>query len=397
MTKAAKSSLVLDGNEVKIRLVAERIATNAMVHIDWVRFTVSRRNVDTPGPELLFPPKAATNVWDENYRLAKLHAELASLQGADFDAAAQAWELAETVADGLGRDFVVNPERRKGHDFYKYRFSIEREGSECGWVGFLTSSTSPRQQAQGKTIHVNLYGSACTFASENWRDRIADIVEKNKGTITRCDLALDFFDGIAGGMDRVKDEHKAGMCNVGGVRPKPNWLGNWTDGNSRSFYFGSKEAGKQTNVYEKGDQLFGVDACSPWIRVEVRYGNKLRDLPVEMLRRPSDFFAGSSDWHAQMLREASDIFEAETVRCRGRLAVETVSAEVSRMARWFLNTCAPTAAKLWDHAGDGFLNFVQSGTVPRRLRGFKPAEVSNALDSFCARFSTAGGASPVPA
>lgn len=62
-----------------------------------------------------------------------------------------------------------------------------------------------------------------------------------------------------------------------------DWSANPQDG--RSFYFGSKEAGKQTNAYEKGHQLFGFEAGSKWLRIELRYGNKLRVLPVDMVRR----------------------------------------------------------------------------------------------------------------
>ena len=61
-------------------------------------------------------------------------------------------------------------------------------------------------------------------------------------------------------------------------------VGDWANGHARSFYIGSKEAGKQTNIYEKGDQLFGVETGSKWLRIELRYGNKLRVLSPEMLR-----------------------------------------------------------------------------------------------------------------
>ena len=44
MTRPAKSTLVLDGNEIKVRLQAERIASESVVHIDWLRFTVQLRN-----------------------------------------------------------------------------------------------------------------------------------------------------------------------------------------------------------------------------------------------------------------------------------------------------------------------------------------------------------------
>ncbi|MVT36640.1 hypothetical protein GO497_01320 [Acidovorax citrulli] len=75
-------------------------------------------------------------------------------------------------------------------------------------------------------------------------------------------------------------------------------VGDWCGGKARSFYVGTKEVGKQTNVYEKGHQLFGDADTSAWIRAELRWGNKARFLPIEMLRCPADFFHGASDWHA---------------------------------------------------------------------------------------------------
>jgi len=170
----------------------------------------------------------------------------------------------------LGADFGVVSEVRKGHDFYRHRWSIERNGQEVGWVGYLSSGDSPRQLSQARTIHVNLYGSACTFADHGWTDRMATLIDLRDGDITRCDLALDFFDGMAGGLDQVIEDFKAGLCDVAGKRLKCNMVGDWMNGRERSFYMGSKEAGKQTNVYEKGTSCLVLMSGNPWLRVELR-------------------------------------------------------------------------------------------------------------------------------
>lgn len=169
MTRPSKSSLVLDGAEIKARLLAERSASNSSVHVDWVRFTCLLRNAPAPAIDDLFPiapPPGggswAYNVWDN--RAEELRKILISLPDADFAASAQAKDLAVEVAQSLGPDYTVAPEVRKGYDFYRFRWSIERNGVECGWVGYLVSGDSPRQQSQARTIHCNLYGAACTFA-----------------------------------------------------------------------------------------------------------------------------------------------------------------------------------------------------------------------------------------
>ncbi|MCY1237304.1 Replication initiation factor [compost metagenome] len=278
---------------------------------------------------------------------------------------------------------------RKGHDFYRCRWSIERNGIECGWVGFLASSESPRQQAQARTMHANIWGSACTFAAEGWNQRIAAIVDQRNADITRCDLALDFFDGVQGGFDGWVSDYQTGVCDSGGKRLKSNCVGDWLNGRERSLYFGSKEAGKQTNCYEKGHQLFGPDSGSNWLRIELRYGNKLRVLKSAMLRRPADFFAGASDWHALQLSKADAVFQPEAVKTTGRLALETVSAEVVRVVRWARETAAPTLALLAKFMPEeDFLEFSVATRLPGRVRKFSESELMRSFASVFAKDST---------
>lgn len=393
MTRPTTSALVLDGSDVKLRLTAERVSTGSVVHVDWLRFTVIRRNAPFLPADMAFP-RADLNVWDEDYRAAQLARVLRTIPDGDFDAAAQAMDLAQTVAGALGPEFSVFPEVRKGHDFYKFRWSIERCGTECGWVGFLSSGDSPRQQAQSRTLHANIWGSACTFAAEGWTYRLASVVRQCDGDITRCDLALDFFDGLPGGLDGVVADYKSGACNVGGRKLKCNMVGDWANGHERSFYFGSKEAGKQTNVYEKGDQLFGVEAGSLWHRIELRYGNKLRVLPVEILLNPADFFAGASDWHALALSKAAEAVSAQKVPVIARLKLQTVEAEVTRNLRHALVNAAPTIAAAWDFLGDAFLELVTNKKLPGRLQKFPRVELRPAFAAAMSRLSSVGGGLP---
>ena len=388
MTKPSKSSLVLDGSEVKFRLEAERVESKTPVHIDWVRFTVLRRNQpfvmvehlgshphvsDRQEPKYLEWVGQVRADWSAKVARIEHQKLFADVPDSDFAASVQAYELALEVATSLGDDFKVNSEYKKGHDFYRFRWCIERNSVECGWVGFLTSGDSPRQNSQAQTLHCNLFGSACTFASPGWRDRVADIIQSREATLTRCDLALDFFDGFSGGILAIRDDYNAGLCDVFGKRLRCNFVGDWSDHSkgARSIYFGSKEAGKETNAYEKGDQLFGVDAHSPWLRVELRYGNKLRVLPVDMLRNPASFFAGASKWHSSVLALADLAVVPEKIMCSGRLPLETVAAECVRSLRWLRNTAAASVAAAWDFVEDStFLEVVTNQRLPGRLRKF---------------------------
>lgn len=377
MTRPNQSPLVLEGSEVKLRLEAERAAHKTPVHIDWVRFTCLLRNAPAPSVDALFPK--TISIWDEDYRKAEMQKVLRDIPDAEFVPSAQALDLANELCVALGDGFVVAAELRKGHDFYKFRWSIERNGAECGWVGFLSSGDSARQQAQASTIHANIYGAACTFADHGWNHRIADVIDSHDAKLTRADLALDFFDGLPGGIESVEADYKAGRCDSGGKRLKSTIAGDWFNGAERSIYIGSREAGKQTNVYEKGDQLFGRDAKSPWLRAELRYGNKLRVLSSEMLRRPADFFAGASDWHQSLLILADTVAQPEKVPTEKRLAAQTVQAEVSRNIRWAFNTAAPTIAAAFKFLGSEFLELVTNQKLPGRLQKFSDTELQTAF------------------
>lgn len=384
-----RPSLVLDGHQIKLRLEAARQKSSGLVHIDWLRFTVQLKFAPIPTAEVLFPapvrdalehPRSDYELEVAQWRRTRMLKLLRDLPDSDFAAGAQAHALAQKICKVLGPEFQIEPELQKGHDFYRFRWSITRNDVECAWVGFLASGDSPRQQAQSKGIHANLYGTACTFAHGDWRVRMANLIDQCEATITRVDLALDCFEGLSGGIDRAYADWHAGAMDVRGRRPGANTVGPWVEGGrGRSFYFGSKEAGKQTNVYEKGVQLFGVHDATRWERVELRYGNKLRDLPSDVLRRPDDFFADASDWHRLVLSEQGATAGAGAIKVRAKQAVETVKAEATRCVRWLQNTAGPSMAVAFEFLGeDRFLELITGRLRPGRLRKFSDQEIKAA-------------------
>ncbi|MCX7258702.1 MAG: replication initiation factor domain-containing protein [Polaromonas sp.] len=420
MTKLAdRNCLVLDGGEVKFRLQAERLAAKTPVHVDWIRFTTLCRNqpvisfdpaasvartlaermfrTEQKVRDLIFPPKDPFYPAHGGEQLKPYNSKEAILglldetPDPDFCPSYQALNLAWRVAVALGPDFHVSPDVGKGHDFYKFRWIITRNDKECAWVGFLVSSDSLRQSAQAKTLHVNVFGAACTFAQVGFNQRLSDIVDELEGVLTRCDLALDFFDGYPGGIQAIADDYKQGRCNVNGRKPTSDVMGDWLNdelGNKgRSIYWGSRQAGKITNCYEKGRQLFGPDANSSWLRAELRYGNKLRVLPSDMLRRPADFFAGASDWHTSALALADTCVAPEPVPTVPRLALDTVEAECYKNLKWFVSTGAPTAWALFTHLGDDFIETFAHKALPGRLKNFASSELARAFTAAMGRFT----------
>lgn len=380
------SAVVIDGETVKLRIQAERIKTKSQVHVDWCRFTVQRRNAPAPSVDLLFPAPVDLTLMSPASLEKRL--PLQDVTADEFAAAAEAFTIANDVCKALGPDFSVWSEPLKGMDFYKFRWSIHLNGSEVGWVGYLGCVTSPRQTSQDRTIHVNLHGMACTFAASGWRDRIADICDDLEATLTRCDLALDFFDGLEGGMNGVREQYRDGLCNVNGRKLKFSMCGDWENGHGRSVYIGSRESGKVTNVYEKGDQLYGEKFGSDWIRAELRYGNSQRFLSIDMLRRPADFFASASDWHMHLIHLAAAICTPEAVPTTPRLTLETIQGEAVRYTRWLVQTAGPAlAAAVQFLPTDDLWEAIKGARLPGRLSKFSRADLERHVPVAFRRFS----------
>lgn len=210
----------------------------------------------------------------------------------------------------------------------------------------------PDQQQQANVVHVNLYGEGCLFITPQAMHALAQLGQRLKGWLTRCDLAVDFWQGIYGGMEGLNASYVAGDMDVRGKRPKVSHHGDWIAKRACTFYLGTREAGKYTRVYCKGDQLFGLEANDPWVRVELQWGDQLRVLPWDMLQRPAEFFAGASDWHAEMLAEAGRCVVPAPVTCERAAALMTAEAEAFRNLSWLFRTAGASVAAAFRHITD---------------------------------------------
>lgn len=409
----SKRGLVIDGGEVKFRLEAERQASTNLVHVDWLRFTVLLRNV-IPTFETLpefkgrkmrtfedYLPEFQKANYDYISGPSMMKVIRSTVEGFEQDhkdpqfvgACSQALDLAREVAKVLGKDFTVNTQLKPGQDFYKYRFSIERTGHECAWVGFLAAGNGKAKGQQDQSIHVNIHGHACTFAQHGWREKMANVIDMHRGKITRADLAVDMFEGLGFSFDRLLEDYRSGLFKVRGKNPASSLAGDWANGCGRSLYVGSRQSGKITNIYEKGDALFGPESGSQWVRIELRYGDQLRVLPTEILRTPDSFFAGASEWHEFILSAAGSQRFAVNIPCHKALEKQTVVAEVTRNLRWLRDSAKATVvAALTFMDYDTLLEFInpQQSLLPGRLKKFQTAELSSAYAQVIDSFKTVG-------
>lgn len=420
MNKRQNDLVLVNNQEIKVRLHAAKVEEWSYIHIDWLRFTVNRRHAPVPTYELLFPDRvkafdyiAAKDGWNDQQRAdaetdiqarrKQIVEWLKDIPDPDHLASSQAFTLAEEVAEILGKDFAADPLIQKGKDFYRFRIDILRKGHPVGWVGFLASNKGKRAENQNNTLHVNLEGMACTFGQRGWPKVMADYIENHRGVITRIDFAADFMDGISDKghgdvFERFFEEYRSGLMDHLGHRPDSDVSGDHlSKKKGRSFYLGSRAGGKLTNIYEKGKQLFGKEDDSKWIRIELRYGNQKRVLVPNMLRHPADFFAGASDWHASILREMGVQAVPEPVKCERQVQIQTIDAEVARNARWFMNTAGASAVLAFinlprEQMHSLFEEF--ENRLPNRLRKFGIADIESAYQRVFTKLASSGRASP---
>jgi phage replication initiation protein len=181
--------------------------------------------------------------------------------------------------------FGVTSKCDGGKNFYKDSYVLGD-----GW-GFLCIGG----YHQRNTCLIMLSGTGCTACrGRKWEKSIHGFLERVSGKITRVDCTADFFDGEYS-LDMAEAQYMNGDFNNGGKEVSARQAGNWLkpDGTGRTLYIGKKENGKELCLYEKGLQLGGNFSTlfKNWVRVELRYGNKDRVIPLDILLFPGQYLS----------------------------------------------------------------------------------------------------------
>lgn len=181
--------------------------------------------------------------------------------------------------------FGITAKREGGMNFYKESWIL---GDEMGFVCF---------GGQRATMLITLSGQGCTNALEGWQVRLYDFLSKTaiRPSISRIDLAHDDIEGAYLSVDWAEAQWSVGgyTARAGGRAPSIERVGNWhrPSGAGRTLYIGTRTSGKFCRFYEKGKKE--GDALSGWCRAEVEFKSSDRILPLEILVRPSEYFAGA--------------------------------------------------------------------------------------------------------
>lgn len=185
--------------------------------------------VHHPLPEATAPPDAAIIDWFAcTLRLSPGYA------------------LNEIAAD-LARVFGILNVTLSAKGWCGYHKRADLDG--CGllaWEGY----------AQRDTAHLSLNAHGCARVSD-WQ-AVRAWGEAKDARIGRIDLAHDDFSGLIWNADRLRREYcdDHGFVGSDGRKPKSSLVGDWDNADKgRTYYVGSRTAGKMLRGYEKGKQL----------------------------------------------------------------------------------------------------------------------------------------------
>lgn len=194
------------------------------------------------------------------------------------------WVLSEMLEEILGFG-IARKAKSKGNKFYDSMYMLGSEDAEYGAVHY---------GGQRDTVLVELKGLGCNLAAEGWEMRLCDFMKNAfRCRITRCDLALDFFNGEYTPEQALLD-HDNGFFNNHNMQPKRETRGTaWQkeDCTGKTIYIGKVKNARYVRIYEKGRQLGDKD--SPWVRFEIQFNYGDIEIPFEILQDSGAYFSGA--------------------------------------------------------------------------------------------------------
>lgn len=142
------------------------------------------------------------------------------------------------------------------------------------------------------TLMFRLTGHGSQIACDQWPLLVTSYAKRLKAHLTRVDLAYDDFDGSLFAVRKMAELAETGIFQRGPVPPKFNQAGEWLMNDPRNkgltFYVGDRKS-KLGRIYEKGKEQ--GDETSHWVRFEVELHSSLYELPLEVLTKPTSYFA----------------------------------------------------------------------------------------------------------
>lgn len=227
---------------------------------------------------------------------------------------------------------------------------------------------------QNRTVLVSLSATGLSQAVPNWETRLYRFLElATQPNITRIDLAHDIFDAPKFTIDHYLNVYHKGGFQNGGRPPKVGQAGNWLSANDdgRTFYIGKRVNGLYTRIYEKGLQLQSADKPT-WLRLEVELKSVDRIIPLEVLLKPHEYFAGAYPAFKSFAYQQSRV---ETLRHEVRADFDHRVKWAKRQSGGFLKLLGEL-----DYSPDQIFSMLEGKEIPK---AFRQKFLENPKKSIC--------------
>ena len=294
---------------IYIRPMPDESVAEGVAHIDWLAFTVT-------------PPEGQTPAWL-------------------FKALLKFLPILNFTPTG------------KGWNGYKERHTIIGLGD--AQLGLLAMGGA----SQRGSLHVELNAQACGLIGD-W-PALQAWGEQYGANITRIDLAHDDLTGEAISISAGLAWLEAGLFNLNGRPAKARLIDDLGSGDGKTLYVGQRANGKMLRIYEKGRQL--GDSQSPWVRAEVELRNKSRVIPWSALTRPGNYLAGAYPCLAYLSVLQDKI---KTIAKAVEISLEASVEHLHQTGGKLINLLMHV------HSGDAFavVDELKRPGVPQRLKAY---------------------------
>ncbi|MES2831774.1 MAG: replication initiation factor domain-containing protein [Pseudomonadota bacterium] len=249
----------------------------------------------------------------------------------------------------------------------KGMFGYESSHDVMVWVGgemVRIAIVAAGGNTAGNTLMVDMSGQGCSIVTD-WQAVFATMQDLD-ARITRADTALDLLEDFT--VKQFDDLYFAGDFNCGGRIPSRRYFeagdSRNPHGAGRTLYLGKKANGKELCIYDKGKQLGDPD--SDWVRVEIRFGNRDRVIPHDIVLDPTKYFAGGFI----ALEHLVSSIAAKIKTDQREIAVEERTIVLSRLAHYLTAAYGKTIHQLahelkYDY--QALYELLHIRGVPRRL------------------------------
>lgn len=273
---------VVMGKNGKPQEVSLRIPVNGEIAvIDALNFVVHPDTFDTELHQNMINPDI------DNEKKRKLATEMA-------------YQVGNVLRLIMGDDFADVHDTGVSRNRYHYTFRIGDPSMPLGLIGIHNFNTD------NPSVLVMIYGEGTHVAETWWEFGLFQWLDTTAigAKISRCDLAHDDIEGLYSSAELADESDTNGGFALTNKLPNVQHLGDWKrhEGRGRTLQVGSRANGKLYRGYEKGKQLGNSE--SVWFRHEVELGNKSRIIPLDILLHPSEYFAGTYPYMAEIAQMA---------------------------------------------------------------------------------------------